>query len=247
MKQYLITPSFCKADLLEDFLTYLYSTFSVPNGTIHVLIDNHYPINKSRNRDQIKSLAKDFKCIYVDSGKDLGLHEGINHAIQQVGIKKEDQFICCDPDDRPTPGSFKAIHEVMNADKNIVVCSTLCQEVDWSKSPVRLQSIAGYQVYIHPTVEMWNVSGYNLEFVFSVGGFNEIYPYYGGAESYFYDHYRKNKNYKIAYLKDYKSSEVYLDKQDPFFFDPEYRLWKNDAVTGYKHSFEKWLSEKKSS
>lgn len=246
MKTWLVTPSFCKADLLEDFLKYHYpagppSTFGLNS---HVIIDNHYPVDKEKNRRKIQELSKDYGCIYVDSGKDLGLHGGLNNMIKNVGISPHDFLIGHDADDRSTPGFFEHIENVMNADPNFAVIAlnfgVINQRIKEQPSMFDIQIIGGESVAVHKSVEMFTVAGFNMKFIHDCGGFNQHWGYYGGLEACMFPQWAK-RNLKLGYLLNYRSDVVHLDRANPKFFDPQYREWKTAHLGGFTGSFEQWL------
>jgi len=246
MRTFLFTPAFCKAKLLEDCLKHFYMEKKRDPfyaAMRHVVIDNHYPVNKERNRDWIKIYCEQYNCLYVDSGKDLGLHEGLNHAMKEVGITREDYMLVCDPDDRPAPGSLKALKQVMKADPKIAVAA--CVGYDYYHS-VRRNSkpdlIAEHQVFIHNTVEMWNVAAYHVGFIKDIGGFKEIFAYYGGIEAALYDQW-KDLGMKLAYLKNFNCDWTPVNKHDPELFDVDYRNWKTAHTSReFDGSFEEFLT-----
>src|SRR6267154_2065348 len=200
-RTWLITPSFCKWTLLEQQLLFLVGK---KGGAEHVIIDNHYPIQKTKNHENIRSLANEFGCTYVDSGKDLGLHRGINHAAVVLGVKPDDVVIGCDPDDRPSDGFVEATRDVMTADKSIAVLALMFWVIDQRLEQgvaFKKETIAGREVLIHPSIEMWNICGFNWGLVTSMGGLNQTRPYYGGLESALYGAWH-DKKMSLAYLKD---------------------------------------------
>jgi hypothetical protein len=251
MKIYLFTPAFCKAKLLEDALEFYYAQ-NHPKVE-HVITDNHYPVNKEENRAEIKRLAEKFGCHYVDSGKDLGWHEGMNNAVKVLGITEDDMILGCDPDDRASPGTIQALIDVMTEDRSKENQEIGFLGINFWVLPWKMRDhglvmkeieIAGHKVWVHPSVEMWNVGAFNTKLVFSMGGFSQMSPYYGGLEVRLHNEWKKH-GMKLCYLKDYTADYRPLDRNDPTLFDPDYGAWKVDAGhKGYKKSFEEWLQEK---
>lgn len=244
---FLFTPAFCKASMLQDLLAHLYGPLPeirpAARAMKHVVIDNHYPVQKDLNREQIRALAESYGCIYVNSGRDLGLHEGINAAAKVVGIRPCDRFVGCDPDDRPAPGFVQAITEVMDADPDLAVLGCSFWVIPWRRDQgvaFEEKVIAGRRVWIHPGVEMWNVAGFNWRFMTEIGGFRQPNAYYGGLEACLFPEWQR-RGLKLGYLPDFRSDVVKLDQNDTRLFDPEYRRWKDDHVAGFKGGFEEWL------
>lgn len=240
MTTYLITSAFCKSKLLEQCL----QSTEVPATMEHIIVDNHYPIDKEENQFKIKLLAQVHGCHYLDSGKDLGLHEGFNNAVEKFDIGPDDLVIGLDPDDRPSPGALHALEYHLREDAGLAVLG-----LAFSVIYERFKTILGFDnqtyhketVWIHPNVEMWNVAAYNMELIHSMGGFKETFAYYGGLESALYGAWSK-KGMNLGYLPGYTSEYTPVDRADLTLFDPEYRLWKNDHVAEkFRGSFEEWL------
>jgi hypothetical protein len=242
-KTYLVTPAFCKAALLEQQLEWLHAG-GIPSHVEHVIIDQHYPIDKPTNRKRIAELASKFKATLVDSGKDLGLHEGINNAADVIGFKAGDVVVGCDPDDRPVAGFIGKIEKAFQADPTIALCALNFYVIDERFAEGRLiETVIGDQrAWVHPTVEMINVVGFNWAFVEAIGGLKEPHAFYGGLESYLYPRWR-SRGMKLVYLPDVRSDASIPDRANPNLFDPEYRTWKTAHVGGDDRSFENWLRE----
>lgn len=238
MNSWIFTPAFCKPELMEDFL----SKIEVPKGFYHVMIYDHYPIKKEKNKRAMQQLAKQYGCLFLDSGMNLGLHHALNYGMNSVHVQKTDFYINCDADDRPSPGLFEAMKEVMGAKKKLAIlgCSfgKIQPQIDLLPN---VEDIAGHRVIIHPTVDMWNISAINLEFLDSAYGFNEPYAYYGGLESHLYQYWPR-QGLRLGYLKDFRSdhTEVAAD-----LVDPEFREYKTAHAkhSGYTGSFESYLRD----
>lgn len=237
-KTWLVTSAFCKSALLEDCLNHL--------GRIenHVVIDNHYPIDQIENSARIKQLAEERGCIYVDSGRDLGLHEGINNASRVCGFQHGDIVVGCDPDDRPSSGFVDIISTVMRADPSLAVLGlnfwVIPHRREQDPAPYTDEVIAGHRVMIRAGVEMWTVAGFNWSFVGSTGGMSQHYAYYGGLEASLY-HKWHPLGLRLGYLTDVSAESKHVDRNDLKLFDPEYREWKTAHVGGFEGSFQDWL------
>jgi hypothetical protein len=242
---YLVTPAFCKAPLLAQCLDHLYADPTTTGLTTrHIIIDNHYPVEKERNSAVIKELAAKFNCRYVDSGKDLGLHHGLNNAIKQVNVNKDDLLIGCDPDDRPRPGAMKALVDVMNYNPKIAIAALtfnilhrnfgdLMARASVNKPPVPRH-------WAHPSTDMWKIAAFRMSFVEQCNGFQEPNKYYGGIESNFHQHW-KRLNMQLVYLPDHQLDHV-GEENSPEFLDTEYWQYKQAHVRGqFTESFEEWI------
>ncbi len=240
-KTVLITPCFAKAALLRDLLEFLALN---PPGIDHYILGNHYPINRHTNNDEIRCLANDYGCKFIDSIRDLGLHHSLNNAVKQIGLDDDDIVITVDPDDRPTPGFVDAINNVMRWDDKLAVLALNFWVIDERIKEQKLaqELILGHSVCIHPSVEMFTIAAFNMRFINSIGGFDEPLPYYGGLESYLHSKWAP-MGMRLGYLEHYRADAAPVDRGDPNLFDPEFRLWKNAHVAGYKGGFEEWLKE----
>ncbi len=241
-KTWLVTPAFCKWEMLHDCLQWIYQQ-PLPPGVEHVIIDQHYPINGAYNRAAIKMLAQNYKCTLVDSGEDLGLHRGLNNAVKALGIKPEDILVGCDPDDRPSPGFIEAIESVMRADPTLAILGLTFWVIPWKREkgiPFTDEVIAGHNVWIHPTVEMWNACGWNMKFIHSIGGFDQPNAFYGGLEAKLYPRWSE-QGLRLGYLPDVRSDAATVNREDKHILDPEYRQWKDAHLAGFERSFEEWL------
>lgn len=244
MQTYLVTPAFAKAKLVECQLDYVHSTNNLSNIT-HVVIDNHYPVDKQENRARIAMACAKYGAIYLDSGRDLGLHEGLNNAVKTIGIRSDDILIGLDPDDFVTPGSIQVLEKVMKATDEFAVLGLGFSVIyDRLKEgvPFERRTIAGESVLIHPTIEMWNVCAWNMKTVYSMGGFKQPNKYYGGIEVATENQMLKDFK-RLGYLEHWKSDHLPVDRNDTTLFDPQYRNWKTaHAHKGYQGSFEEFLT-----
>ena len=239
---WLTTSSFCKASVLERCLEFIYKD-GRPDILQHIIIDNHYPINKAANRDRIRCLANEYGCLYIDSGRDLGLHDGVNNAMKQLATEKDHIWIGCDPDDSLDAKSIQAIREVMTYDRSIAVAALSFSVINerFQQGKLREETIAGHKVWAHPDVEMFNISGMDMGFLKEVGGFHQHFKYYGGLEAALYPEWAKRKM-RLVYLADVKSDSVHIDRFDRILFDPEYRDYKTAHVNRqFDGSFEEYL------
>jgi hypothetical protein len=246
MKQWVITPAFCKAKLLEGQLAHL-DTVMDRERHHQVIIDQHYPVDKERNREEIRELAAKYKCTLVDSGGDLGLHHGFNNAtIKQLNIPSEDFVIGCDPDDRPSNGFVDHFTRVLVSDpKMAAICATFWViDMRYTEGVFknREETIDGLRVWIHPGVEMFNVVGFNWNWLKSVGGFSQPNNFYGGLEMHLHRKWTEKKM-RYGYLPSVRSDAQFIDRGDATLFDPEYRQYKDAHLAGFTGSFEAWLKK----
>lgn len=245
MKTFLFTPAFCKWKMLADCLEHIYKT--PPRDVEHVIILQHYPVNLEENNQRIRDLAKQYGCTLVDSGSDVGLHNGLNNAMKVVGVTREDYIIGCDPDNRPTPGFIDAFRDVMKADPTIAVLGMNFWVITerFQQGKLTEAKIADRAVWLHPNVEMWDVCAFNSGLIHDIGGFSQPNNYYGGLEIYLMRHWVP-RGMKLAYLADFRSDHATVDHNDPRLVDQSYREWKiSHATKGFSGSFADFLAVNK--
>lgn len=240
----IVTPCFAKSTMLAGLLEHVYKDpIGAPN-LAHYILGNHYPVNKGANHEEIRTLAKRYGCTLIDSGSDLGLHKSLNNFVSVAGITSEDVVIGCDPDDRPTPGFATALADVMRADPSLAIAAANFWRIDEVLSTCPnpwLKQVSGHQVWIHPSVEMWNVCAWNMRLIHDVGGFHQPNSHYGGIEIGIAGAMRA-KGMKLGYVLDVRSDAAVVDHGDARLIDPEYRRWKIDHATkGFAGSLADWL------
>ena len=244
-RTWLITPAFCRAELLHELLTHIYAGGS-PSVHKHIIFDNHYPLGEN-NSLMLKAVAEDFGCTYVDSGRDLGLHHGINNVARLFEFQPDDIVVGCDPDDRPEVGFAEALTDVLRADPKLAVAACNFSVIDHQRarfgSLYEIKQLAGTTVAYHMQSNMWNVAGFNWRFITQIGGFGQTYPYWGGLEHYLLQRWLP-LGMRMCYLLDYRSDLRFVDFDDRKLFDPEYRMWKDDCRKEYKGSFSMWLAQR---
>lgn len=240
MKNILVTPCFARAELFELSARTLMDKLTPGVVDEKWVLDNHYPCGED-NSVKIKAAAAKYGYSYFDSGADLGLQGSLNNFYKHNPQPAGTIHIGVDPDSTSAVGFDKAIVDVMRADSNLVMCATMNTGIDDAIAKGRcivLESvIGGHSVFVHPNIEMVNVCGYNLDWINSVGGFDQPNKYYGGLEIALY---RKFKRERLVFLLDVPNVEL-VDSH--LVTDPKYRQWKTEHLKGYKGSFKEWLSK----
>ncbi len=224
----------------------MYSKPDNMKGFKHVILGNHYPVDKKYNQWKIQELAKHYGCIYIDSLYDRGLHQSLNYALAILDIQPTDIFIGCDSDDRPSHGAFQALRTVMIHDPSIAVLGlnfwVLPMKQEKEGRPWPESTIAGHRVWTHPGAEMFNVVSFNMKLIQEIGGFYQPNAYYGGIEIALYREWSK-RQMKLCYLIDHSAEAVQVNREDPLLYDKSYGQWKIDHATkGFSGSFEEWVT-----
>jgi hypothetical protein len=135
------------------------------------------------------------------------------------------------------------VRDVMLADPSFAILGLSFWVIPWKREkgiPFTDVTVAGHAVWVHPTVEMINVCGWNTKFLEDIGGLDQPHQYYGGLESKLYHRWVEH-GLRLGYLQDVRSDHVTVDRNDAALFDPEYRNWKTDHISGFQGSFESWL------
>jgi hypothetical protein len=131
----------------------------------------------------------------------------------------------------------------MLADPSLAVLGLSFWVIPWKREKgveFTDEVIAGHKVWIHPSVEMWNICGWNTTFLEEVGGLDQPNGFYGGLEAKLFPQWA-NRGLRLGYLPDVRSDHVPVDRDNLVFFDPEYRSWKTDHIGGFNGSFLEWL------
>lgn len=240
----LITPVFAKYEMLSRFLAHLYPTGACPYE--HYILGNHYPVNEVKNHTIIGILAAHYGCKFIDSGSDLGLHRSLNNATAQMNLEPGDLIIGVDCDDRPDLGFVEALEGVMRADPKIAVAGLSFSVIKdrYIASRMAMEHLAGQAVWRHPSVEMFNVICTRWTFIEAMGGFSQPNAYYGGIEVAMHKEWSK-RGMSLAYLMDFRSDAMEVDRGDPLIFDAQYGEWKiAHATQGFAGSFKDFLALK---
>lgn len=246
-KNWIFTPAFCKYRMLEECLDHIYCVKNNTEGFQHVIIDQHYPVEELENSRRIRELANAYGCTYVDSLFDRGLHHGLNNAIRLMQVEIDDTLIGCDPDDRPSHGAFHALKKVMDHNTLIAVCGLNFHVLPWKQKETKqewpVEVIAGEKVWLHPSIEMFNIAAFNLKLLHMIGGFSQPNAYYGGIEVELYKNWLP-LGMRLAYLIDHTSEAKQVDRTKPELYDESYGKWKiAHACNGYVHSYAQWLKD----
>lgn len=235
----LITVSlgFAPSEMLDQALENYYKTAELK--TRHIFLDNHYPINKSKNKEEYKRICNKYGMEYHDAGKNLGLHEGFNHALTKSGFSRGDIFIAFDADSYPiNPGWDRALVDTLG-EQDIVWAS-----MQTSNSPHETvgksfeeRIVKGRRVWIVPSPITNGCSAFRGDFIFDAGGVSEYSDWYGYLENAMFD---RLGDKKWGFLPDYfESTKLTL------LHDKEYTAYKWALAHARTTTldFESWLNQ----
>ncbi len=207
--------------------------YAMSSGTqpiTHVLLDQHYPLNRGETKRFIDNFAKAKGALVLDPGKNLGLHRGWNWACEQLelhhGLKDDDILLGVDPDSWPLTRGWEAA--MVKALEN------------WQQTKVPWVGVASEVLHHLPgaTWRDWELNGLKVRtpdqncwfqslcaFVWGplkeIGNFWEPNDWYGDLEKNLHPRYRA-KGWEFAWLMDYWDEPRKLDSLE----DPEYAEWK---------------------
>lgn len=242
MKAYVVTPGFCNARTLNFGWTRFYETHN-PNLEIeHWFLDNHYPIRRKSNLEEMHALAEKHGVRWHDSGGDHGLHGSLNRWCQRMSFKDDDIVIGYDADSYAGSAGFDmALATALHFDKSIAIAAlwnpAMQMKVDGGQT-MTYRHVNQVRVAVHPSVEMFNITGWNMGFVKQAGGFDQQWSHYGGIEVAMMKHWQR-QNKCLAYLPDWP--ELWGMGDENVLIDPEYRAWKSAHLAGFKGGLADYL------
>lgn len=204
-----------------------------------VILDNHYPT--SLNPPDWAEWANRLGGDYLDAGRNLGLHNGLNWMLQQLGATGNDQIVGLDPDTMPiTTGWDSALFSALRLPK--VGWASLMNPISEGEMKTRGFEVSfeeglHLQTTLRPVVN--SICAFNLAWVLESGGFQEPTEYYGGVESCMWPHLQAKKQ-RWVFLQDFREGKFDVDLSDE-----AYRQYKwRHAHEGMKGSFDEFLETK---
>lgn len=241
-KVWTISLCYTDADIIRDSLKRLQETRTPEKVDMQiVMIDQHWPINYETHRKELEIISAENNAILLDPGKNLGLHDGFNWALEQLPIPDNAMVIGYDPDSHPdTVGWDKAMCDVFVADSKVMWLSLWHQHstrelIEEGKGSRPMQT-GGHWIRQLTRAAMNSVSGFRRGWLRQVGGLKEPSRWYGGLEVAMWGAVVNHG--KWVFLQDFKESPVFYDRMNPL-----YRTWKwRHAHEGYPHDFAFFIS-----
>jgi hypothetical protein len=246
MKHKVWSISLCYNDpkIIEESLNQLQVTRDKENvEMIIVMVDQHWPIDREKNKKEIERIALKNSAILLDPGKNLGLHHGFNWAFNQLHIPDNAMVIGFDPDSWPVVAGWdKSMCDVFVADPSIIWLSLwhphATRELLHENKSKPESVIAGHRVVEVSAPVMNSVCGFRAGFLKKSGGLTEPSKYYGGLECSMWEKVKAHG--KWVFLPDYKEELHFQDVVNPL-----YRDWKwEHAHKEYPHDFTQFLKER---
>ena len=240
---------------------------SCPEGIAdeHIIVDNHYPLDYGGVRLRMEQAQKILPSLTIlDPGKNLGLHEGFNYALERVlpGLDDDDLIIAYDLDESPrSTGWLNAMRLVMAADSACGWLSMSSSAIKTALADAPVRAIVGparargetsptsasgpthecVAVIVPDRPCINHVCSWRVRALRAVGKLEESRPYYGYLEMVMWPKF-KAAGYYQGWLRDF------YDQHDAYgpYQDAEYQAYKRAHVASspntFLGSFEEWLS-----
>lgn len=193
MKVYAITLAFMNRRVLRASIEAFYRTRNEGLALAgHVIVDQHYPLERDATRAEIERLAMEYNLTLLDPGRNLGLHDGFNWAMSQLPLADEDIIIGYDGDSLPSAQGWdmalvRAIEGRRSDGEGTVVWSSLGNPrtlKDIRERGYRRTTVDGYlQLWLTRTAITNSVCAWRVGWLRRVGGLSEPTAYYGHLEA----------------------------------------------------------------
>ncbi len=237
MRIFAVTLGFAPSSVLGSCLKQVYSTIGIP--VEHHLLNNHFPIDKHKNNEEVKELCEYYNIKYHDENKNLGLQAGYNYLIDGLSPLDTDVIIAIDPDTYPVTKNWgKALVEV--ASHPSVAWGSLMNPpaereiIERGYKDIIINGIATKECR-SPCVN--SICAWPGSFLKAVGGLKEPNKFYGGIECMMWPMVKKLSK-KWVYLSDYKEEAHESVQSHPLY--KQYK-WEYAHAHTTKDDFETWL------
>lgn len=231
------------ADIIHDSIEQYYKTKHPDVETVHVLVDQHWPIKYAQQRKDLELIAKKFNCQLLDPGKNLGLHDGFNWAWSQHSIPGNAMVIGYDPDSWPLDrGWDMAMCKLFVAKPSIewlslwhTHCDRQLVQEGSGGTPFQLDGVKAMPL-LRPAMN--SICGFRQEWLCKVGGLWEGNQFYGGLECGMWD---KISQGSWVFLPEYREDLRMHDRMRNEYRDYK---WYHAHVRSFPGDFESYLREK---
>jgi GT2 family glycosyltransferase len=214
---YAITLCFNRPDIIRESLEAFYRTKNPSTQIKHILVDQHYPLpDKKSVHFQIYRMAQEFGCVYLNPGRNLGLHKGFNWACKEMKMTADDIVIGYDGDSNPiSPGWDMAL-----------VTALSNPDIAWSslmnpRSKKELLERGYDEITVGGHLKVWitknavvnSVCAWRYSFLQASGGLQEPSEYYGHLESTMWQYLIKQKK-KWAFTPGWEENDYKRNQAD---------------------------------
>jgi hypothetical protein len=207
-----------------------------------LILDNHYP--ESLKPPDWKAWAKRLGGEYLDAGRNLGLHNGLNWMLSQVGATRSDAVIGFDPDTCPLTDAWDtALFSALQLPGvGWASLGNRHSESEMEARGYKESTEIGFKLWTTNQAVMNSICAFNLDWVLDCGGFQEPTEFYGGLECAMWKHLT-TRGKRWVWLKDYREGKFEPDLQDAI-----YKAYKwEHAHKGWKGSFDDFLLQRQQS
>jgi len=203
------------------------------------MLNAHYPL---MSHETLVEICEEFNITLIEhpEQKNIGLHRGYNYLFDLFPEVK--QAICFDPDALPnTVGWDKALFDAIDIPE--VVIAALNHNVIQHELNTRgcndFANTIGYNLVTPIEPGCMTLGAIDVDWIRSIGGFQEPNEWYGGLESWLWSKY--DNKHRQVYLKDYFDQ----DQNDVgSLHDAIYTQWKFDhAHKGDKRNFDQYVRD----
>ena len=220
MRISMITMAYANHRVFDASLAAYYHTTNRELVNDHVIVDQHYPLHRPQLLGVMNKWAGQLQAQVMDPGKNLGLHNGFNFAMQKLALGwAPDEFVIgYDPDECPiTPGWVRAMFDVMTANASIgwLSLTSGSTDVDQKGFSYKDRQIAGHKVRFFDTAKMNIVCMWRTSMLRQVGWLDEPRPYYGLLESMMWPRLER-LGWKTGYMMEFRNQQgAFLEKRRP--------------------------------
>lgn len=242
MKIYMVSIAFAPARVIIESYKQVYNTIGNINFE-HKVLNNHYPIDKTRNNKLIETLVKSYGAEYVDLGGNTGLSGGYTYLVNSLNLQDDDIVFGIDPDVFPlTSGWGEAMVKVLTEPNTNIGWVSLYNHHsprEFKERGFSEHIIGGIKCHKVKTAMLNSICAWKGKMLKEMGGIKEPNKYYGGFESMSYP-IITSLGYSWVYLPDYKEDYHILVEADKCYTEYKWAYARNHTT---KLSFEEWLKE----
>lgn len=243
MRVIAVTLCYNKPEIIELSVKRFHETKHGGLPLVHLLVDQHYPLpDKAATSEEIKRIARENGCEYMNPGKNLGLHHGLNWALQTYGMQDDDIVIGYDGDSYPIESGWDcALVTAMINDPRAVWASLYGKNTPGELGQRGYTKRMSGHIEVHEThtPAVNSICAWKGWWIKKAGWFNEPRPMYGGLEVCLWPQV-KRYGYAWVYLPGWTEDERL--KFDPGE-DYKYKIWKwKHAHERLDLDFESWLN-----
>jgi hypothetical protein len=217
-----------------------YETLSGAFTIEHYWVDNCWPMDKEKSHMANVETCKQYDIKVLSPGKNLGLHDGFNWALQQIHPEPQDIIIGYDCDCFPeTDGWDQALVTTLIKGVQIGWASLMfwANEKELKERGYFETTVDGLKMWIAQCPCINSICAWPYSFLKAIGGLHEPTKFYGGLECAMWNDLQTN-NLRWAFLCDYREGHA------PIIAPKEYTAykWAHAHDGTWTGDFESWLA-----